>query len=87
MSPKALQCLFLLDVLCSFRRTEKVFGIMDRCLKCKHYLAFLKEMEEEDEKMMDVIDKIHELTATFHRGEIGEEEYRRRYFELDRESE
>ena len=54
---KALSCLFLLDVLCSFRKSEKVFGIMDRCLKCRHYLEFLKVMQEEDEKIMDEIDR------------------------------
>ena len=57
MSPKPLSCLFILDVLCSFRKSEKVFGIMDRCLKCKYYLEFLKVMQEEDEKVMDEIDR------------------------------
>ena len=55
---KLLSCLFLLDVFCSFRKSEKVFGIMDRCLRCKHYLEFLKEMEEEDKKIMDEIDEM-----------------------------
>ena len=55
---KVLSCLFLLDVLCSFRTSEKVFGIMDRCLKCEYYLSFLKEMAEEDEKVMDEIDEM-----------------------------
>ena len=55
--PKILSCLFLLDVLCSYRKTEK-FGVMDRCLKCRHYMTFLREMDEEDEKVMDEIDRI-----------------------------
>ena len=55
---KSLSCLFLLDVLCSFRKSEKKFGIMDRCLKCEHYKRFLKEMAEEDERVMDEIDRI-----------------------------
>jgi hypothetical protein len=58
MSPKALHCLFKLKVSCSFVKSDKVFGIMHRCLKCKHYLSFLKEMEEEDEKEMDWIDEM-----------------------------
>jgi len=49
---KVLSCLFLLDVLCSFRKTEK-FGVMDRCLKCSHYERFLREMDEQDEKFWD----------------------------------
>ena len=54
---KLFPCLFLLDVLCSFRKYEKL-GIMDRCLKCEHYKRFLKEMAEEDERVMDEIDEI-----------------------------
>lgn len=53
---KIFSCGFLPDILCSFRKTEK-FGIMDRCLKCRHYAEFLREMEEEDEKVMDEIDR------------------------------
>ena len=60
---KALSCLFLLDVLCSFRKSEKVFGIMDRCLKCRHYLEFLKVMQEEDEKIMDEIDEMRRFSG------------------------
>jgi len=55
---KVLPCAFLPDVLCSFRKSEK-FGIMDRCFKCSHYLRFMCEMDEEDERVMDEIDEIH----------------------------
>lgn len=54
---KILSCLFLPDILCSFRKTEK-FGIMDRCLRCRYYEEFLQIMAEEDEKVMDEIDKM-----------------------------
>ena len=54
---KLLSCMFLDDVLCSFRKSEK-FGIMNRCLKCRHYRRFMQEMAEEDERVMDEIDKI-----------------------------
>ena len=53
---KPLSCLFLLNVLCSYRRAER-FGIMDRCLKCRHYEEFLRLMADEDEKIMDEIDE------------------------------
>jgi len=62
MSPKSLSCLFLPDILCSFRKTEK-FGIMDRCLKCRYYEEFLREMQAEDEKVMDEIDRWREYEA------------------------
>lgn len=58
MSPKAFHCLFNLKVFCPFRKSDKVFGILDRCPKCEHYVSFLKEMEEEDEKMMFWIDEM-----------------------------
>lgn len=49
---KQLFCLFLLDVLCSFRKYEK-FGVMDRCLECPHYKKFLREMDKQDEMFWD----------------------------------
>ena len=58
MSSKPLSCMFKLKVLCSFRKSEK-FGVMDRCLKCRYYEEFLREMAEEDEKVMDEIDRMY----------------------------
>ena len=46
---KVLSCLFWKDVLCSFRKSEN-FGFMDRCLKCSHYLRFLRLMHALDMK-------------------------------------
>lgn len=54
---KMLPCVFLLDVLCSFRKSEK-FAIMNRCFDCPHFKRFEREMDEEDERVMDEIDKI-----------------------------
>jgi len=54
---KLLSCMFLLHVLCSYRRYEKT-GIMDRCLECSHYKRFLREMAEQDLLVMDEIDEI-----------------------------
>lgn len=47
---KLLPCAFLLDVLCSYRKSEKS-GVMGRCLKCEHYMRFIREMDKEDEEM------------------------------------
>ena len=58
--PKILSCLFMLGVLCSYVKSEKSVGVMDRCMKCRHYHAFLREMAEEDEKVMDEIDRMRE---------------------------
>ena len=54
---KLLSCLFLSDVLCSYRKYEQL-GIMDRCLKCAHYERFMNQMDAEDQKVMDDIDEI-----------------------------
>lgn len=50
-----LSCGFTDDVLCSYR-DELKFAVMNRCLKCPEYLRFLREMDEEDERVMDEID-------------------------------
>lgn len=60
MSPekiKSAPCLFVLDVLCSYRKSEK-FGVMDRCERCVHYFRFLKEMEEEEDEFFEEAEKI-----------------------------
>jgi len=59
---KILACLFMLDVLCSFRKSLK-FGLMDRCMKCSHYFRFLRVMAEEDEKVMDEIDRMRRFES------------------------
>lgn len=55
---KPFSCLFLLDVVCSYVKSEKSVGVMDRCMKCPHYERFLRMMDEEDEKVMDEIDRV-----------------------------
>ena len=55
---KVFSCSFMLDVLCSYVKSEKSTGVMDRCLKCRHYEEFLREMHEEDMKVMHEIDEI-----------------------------
>ena len=54
---KRLQCFFDVDVFCSFRRYENMH-IMSRCFSCSHYRRVMCEMEEEDERVMDEIDRI-----------------------------
>ena len=54
---RRLRCLFSNDALCS---SEKRAGsaLMGRCLKCRRYRRFMRRMEEEDECLMDEIDRI-----------------------------
>ena len=86
-SAKVLSCVFFDDVLCSYRK-DKRFGVMDRCTKCRYYEQFMREMAEEDEKVMDEIGEVEKLHASYLRGEISEEEYRKRFFAVgDGESE
>jgi len=65
-SRKILSCLFLNNVLCSFRRTEKTWGIMARCFRCAHFARFMVDMAEEDDRMMDRID---EMRRSYEHGE------------------
>jgi hypothetical protein len=60
MQTKLLTCIFLLDVLCSHRKSDD-FRPMERCFTCKHYLRFLRLMEEEEEKFFVECDKIRKF--------------------------
>jgi hypothetical protein len=51
-----LRCVFLNDVLCSFRKSDK-FTILDKCSNCPHFTRFEREMGEEDQRIMDEIDE------------------------------
>jgi len=55
---KLLGCLFLKDVLCSFRVSEQM-AVMDRCLSCVHYKRFMEMMEEEDREIDAEMEFIH----------------------------
>lgn len=59
MSSKPLSCLFMPDVFCSHRKTENL-GVMDKCLKCKHYLEFAREMEEFEQEAFEELDRLVE---------------------------
>jgi len=54
---KVLSCLFLPDVLCSYRKTEG-FYVMDRCAKCPHYIRFMADMEEEEERFFEEVERL-----------------------------
>jgi hypothetical protein len=54
---RILPCAFFDDVLCVFREDAK-FDIMPMCFECSHYKRFMREMEEEDNRIMDEIDEI-----------------------------
>lgn len=58
MSSKPLSCLLLLDTLCSYVKSEKFTGLMDRCLRCEHYFRFLREMEDEEERFFEEVDRL-----------------------------
>ena len=66
---KVLLCVFLDDVVCSFRKDAR-FGVMSRCFKCRHYLRFEMEMDEENELVMNEIDEIRKHPETFSREDL-----------------
>lgn len=57
---KILSCVFLLDVLCSYQRSEKPV-ILERCWDCPHYRRFLMEAEEEEEQFWDEVERFGSL--------------------------
>jgi len=54
---KLFSCVFLSDVLCSFRKSEH-FAVMERCFKCPHYKRFEREMEEEEDAFFEECERI-----------------------------
>jgi hypothetical protein len=60
---------FFDDVLCSYRKDVR-FGVMGRCLKCRHYRRFEREMDEADERIMNEIDEIRKNPETFSREDL-----------------
>jgi len=55
--PKTLSCYFLPDVLCSYVKNQKFTGVLSRCMKCKHYSRFLAEMEDEEERFFEEVER------------------------------
>lgn len=50
-------CMYLHDVLCSFRLSSKLFW-MGRCRTCVHYEMFVREMEEEEEEFFEEVERL-----------------------------
>lgn len=55
-----LACIFSNDVPCLYRESDKV-KFMTTCLNCPPYSKFMREMDEEDAKVMEEIDQIHKF--------------------------
>ena len=54
---KPFECIFLSGIVCSFQKYGKPV-LLARCDHCEHYLRFVREMEEEEDKFFDEVDKI-----------------------------
>lgn len=71
MEAKFLPCIFLDGVSCAYRKDANDFRVMARCASCTYYLRFLREMEEEDAKLMEEIDQIHKFGYPKSKGDFG----------------
>lgn len=64
---KSFPCNFELGVVCPHKKTAR-FALFGRCFKCSHYQKFMRDMDEEDQRVMDEIererDEINELRST-----------------------
>lgn len=58
MGSKPLGCLLLLDTLCSYVKSEKFTGLMNRCFSCKHYFRFLREMQEQEDAFFEEAERL-----------------------------
>jgi hypothetical protein len=55
---KSLLCVFR-DRICEYHKSEKVL-MMVRCWRCQEFKRFLREMEKDDARMMNDIEKERE---------------------------
>ena len=53
---KKFPCSWVIRVLCPHKKTRN-FALLSQCFECSHYREFLRDMAEEDEKVMDDIDR------------------------------
>lgn len=67
---KRFSCSFWDDVLCSYKKNEDEFAVLGRCHGCEHYKRFMREMEEEDERIMNEIDETLKNPEAYQRGEL-----------------
>ncbi len=49
--------MFFNDVLCPFRRTEKL-TIIGRCLKCPRFKRYASDMEKDEDEFFDYCDRV-----------------------------
>jgi hypothetical protein len=68
---KRLPCLYLNKVLCPHPKREKFRPLDYRCFQCHRFKEWEKVMEEEDERIMNEIDRIRENPEAYLRGDIG----------------
>lgn len=68
---KFLPCIFLLGVSCAYRKDADDFRPIERCFTCSYYLRFMREMEEEEEKVHAEFDKIRKYGYPKSLGESG----------------
>ena len=54
---KVLSCVFLNDVLCKYRKSEKPM-VLGRCFKCRHFSRFNHIMEEQEDAFWEQVDRI-----------------------------
>jgi len=66
---KLLSCVFSDDVLCSYRK-DVGFRIMARCSGCPSYKKFEREMDEEDERVMNEVDEMRKNPERFSREDL-----------------
>lgn len=81
-------CKFLDGVVCPHKRTarqRKRFSVNRFCFTCPYYGQYVTIMEEEDDRIMDGIDRLHEIRERFDRGKISEGEFHRLYDLINRE--
>lgn len=81
-------CKFVDGVVCPHKRTakqRKFFSVNRFCFTCPYYDRYVTMMEEEDDRIMAGIDRLHEVRERWERGKISEGEFRRLHDLINRQ--
>lgn len=63
-------CFYLDKVTCPHPEREKFRSLDYRCFRCHYFKEWEKTMDEEDERVMEEIDRIRESPEAYSRGEL-----------------
>lgn len=71
VEPKRMPCLYLDNLVCPHPKREKFRSLDYRCFRCRYFKEWEKTMDDEDERVLNEIDRIRKNSEAYSRGELS----------------